>query len=195
MEYTFINPKSFQTDNIREMENIFLRFVTDDETKKKIIGILEQGGYEDYSVNAFSELMNRWNSGIETRRRIGMAYLISQYPETFDFISKNEIGLFHGTSSLALPGILRGGLKSFGKLKNDGEAILSGEKWSMKYREVHKSTDFVSMSDDIETVLDYSIFSSKEADSKFGVIIGVNQEAVKSLKTCTIHSDLIEVRN
>jgi hypothetical protein len=192
MEYSAYNPREFQTDNIQRIKEAFLQFAKDDETKSKIAGVLENGGFNDYSVNEYSKLMNRDNPKIETIRRIGMAFLISQYPETFNYLSKNKIGLFHGTSSLALPKILSGGLKSFGKIKADGEQVISGEKSTMKYREAHHSDNFVSVSDNMETIFDYSLFDNNK---KFGVIIGINQEALKQLKTVAVDSYVPEIRN
>ena len=193
MEYTFFSPEEFQYSMYEKIAKELERFPKNEEERAIMDGILFQGGYQEYSVNSFGEAMNRWNSSIEARRRISMAYLISQYPETFDYLRKNNVGLFHGTDSMALPGIINGGLKSFEKIKKDGEEIVSGEKWTMDYRSRNNSGNFISMSDDLETIFDYSMCNGSKNDGKFGVVIGINQDAFKQLRTCTVHSDTTEV--
>ena len=94
---------------------------------------------------------------------------------------------------MALPGIINGGLKSFEKIKKDGEEIVSGEKWTMDYRSRNNSGNFISMSDDLETIFDYSMCNGSKNDGKFGVVIGINQDAFKQLRTCRVHSDTTEV--
>jgi hypothetical protein len=190
MAYSFLGPEKFQNENYRKISEALLRFAKDDKTRAIIQGILEQGGIEEYSVNGFSELMNRWNIFVETRRRISMAYLVSQYPETFDCIRAGKIGLFHGTSASALPGMLRVGLRSFGRLRDDGEEIISGEKATMEYRTRTHSDRFISMTDDMWTALEYSFYENK--GEGFGVVVGINEEALKKLQTLRVRSDCIE---
>ena len=193
MGYTNINFDGLQEENVKRMLETFLRFAKTNEAREMIQGVIEQGKYDNYSTETYKGVEEKWHSGIEIRKRIGMAYLISQYPETFKCLKDNRIALFHGTSSLALPGILRSGLKSFGKLKKDEEQILTGETWSRKYREGEKSANFVSMSDDIETILGYSMNYRTKGDGKFGVVIGINDEALQKLKIYSVSSVEIEV--
>ena len=152
---------------------------------KKCIGILCDGKYDNFSVN--TNLMNIDSLLIEMNKRAGYAYMLATHPETFDLLTQNNINLFHGTNSNALPSILKNGLKSLKQASNSDISITTGEASSVKGPE----RNFVSFTDNIDTALEYTTYPSKAPNklSGFGVLIGISQDDVANLKTRTIHSD------
>jgi len=194
--YTDFSDDSFESEDYLKLCNTILEHARDEKTYRLAYEVLRNGGFEDYSVNEYSEFMNRNNPHIEIKKRAGMAWLITSYKKTFDYIRKEKIGFFHGTNSAALPEILTKGLNSLNKITRDGGKISSGEEWSMQYRLNNNSDNFVSITDDINTAGDYSTLSPKgEAKNQpyFGVLIGINKEIFDKLKKRTIHSDVVEV--
>ncbi len=193
-KYSDYAPECFKYKDYYRLSDALESISKSDGDRRRINSILTEGGYDDYSVNTVSSYMNHRNPEIEARKRVGMAYLIANNPETFETIKQNEICFFHGTNSLALPSILTHGLRSFGYLEKNNIEIKSGETSTMEYRRGEKSTDFVSMTDDFETVLDYSMSSdTSKRNSPFGVIIGIKKDALKQLKRVPINSDVIEM--
>ena len=188
--YSNYSPDKFKDKKYLELINSMASITFDEENREKIISIMKEGGYDNYSVNNAASLMNNNNPLIEARKRVGVAYLIARNPETYDYITKNNVCVFHGTNSHALPGILKNGLKSFGVLKKENVELKSGEQVTMEYRLGENSSDFISVSDDLETIYEYSAYDKDK--SGFGVAIGLKQEALKKLKTVHVDSDCVE---
>lgn len=106
-------------------------------------------------------------------------------------IAKNNIDLFHGTNSNALPSILKYGLNSVDESLNKGITVSTGEKWSR----INGKRSFISFADDIDTASRYASIKmpTKKKDTSFGVIIGISSDQLNKLQTCYVHSDIPEV--
>ena len=144
------------------------------------------GGFEDFSVN--KKQMNKSDPYIEGDKRIGYANLLINNPNTFELIKKNNITVFHGTNSNALPSILKYGMGSIDTLKNNGVDILTGETWSR----VQGKRSFISFTDDIDIASGYASIGTTKT-SAFGVVIGLSLENLNKQRTRTIHSDVPEI--
>ena len=174
-----------------ELTQAIMDAAENEEDKKRILSIMQEGGYDNYTVNNASRLMSRDNPRLEARKRAGKAYLLARNPETFYEMLEDDICLFHGTDSRALPSILKNGLKSLYNLKKENIDIQTGEKSTMKFREMQNSSDFISFTDDIETVCEYADGSKDK--SAFGVVIGMKKEAINNMRTVRVDSDCIEM--
>ena len=190
--YSEYSPNEFNNKDYLNVGDLLLKYAPSDESKRRIQGILKDGGYDNYSVNENADLMNHNSPIKEEKKRIGMAWLISRYPQTFDTIRENDIAFFHGTNSNALPYILKNGLNSLDKIKKDGGVVLTGETWSMKYRLGQQSGNFVSVTDDIDTAGDYSTYGTSNG-AAYSVLLGIKKSALSKLRTRTIHSDCVEM--
>ncbi len=145
-----------------------------EEIRKKVFEILHNGGCDGFSVN--TNMMNRSGIADEANNRLNYASLLINSPSTFDFISQNNISLFHGTNSNALEEILRYGLCSEEEIIESRRKIVTGESSRTAPRK------FVSLTDDIDSAIDYaSILPRQEAkdNSSFGIIIGVSATDVR----------------
>ena len=158
--------------------------------RKKLNGILYDGGYDNFSVD--SKLTTHSNEWTEQSKRASMAYTIATTPNTFEEFKKNNIVLFHGTNSNALPGILKYGMKSGDRLTKEGVEVTTGEG-STRGR---GQRSFISFTDDLGTAIDYSrLLPSKQQDSldSFGVVIGISKDDIHNLRICNVGSDVPEV--
>lgn len=68
-----------------------------------------EGGYDGYSVNSSFGMRN--DTITQQEKRLSVAFIAATTPEAYETISKNNVGLFHGTNSNALASILKYGLK------------------------------------------------------------------------------------
>lgn len=158
--------------------------------KKKCNGILYEGGYDNFSVN--SGLMNIDRPQLERSKRIGMAYLLATNPETFEILAKNNINLFHGTNSNALPNILNYGINSVDESLKKDINVSTGEKWSR----IDGERNFISFTDNLNTAMDYSTIPSSKDEKKknsFGILIGISSNDIEQLRTCKVDSDTPEI--
>lgn len=103
-----------ETFNYKEICSWFHELVKDSETLDKLDEILYTGGYGDYSLRSSYSCLD--NPSIESCRRISMAYLLVNNPETFDYFANNNINIFHGTNASALSGISQLGIKCVNNL-------------------------------------------------------------------------------
>ena len=191
-KYSNFSPDNFKYSKYLELIDSMMKVSGNEEDRKRIFSIMTEGGYDNNTINKASYLMNRNNPGIEARKRAGQAYLLSRYPDTFYELVRRDICLFHGTDSNALPSILtNGGLKSFGLLEKERIEINSGEASTRQYRTSQSSSDFVSITDDLETIYEYA--TGKRDKSSFGVVIGIELGALKNLRTIKVQSDCVEL--
>ena len=176
-------------DNMYErICQIFLNAARSDEEKRRVFGILYDGGFDDFSVNGLNERVNRNNPQLEARRRIAYADLFLSRPETFDLIRKNDIVVFHGTNSHALPSIIAHGLRSVNKLNEAGIEIKTGEKWSR----IQGRRSFISFTNDFNIAGDYASIGTSKGTA-FPVVFGLSNDALKRQRTMSISSDVPEI--
>lgn len=114
------------------------------------------------------------------------------HPDTFEKIEQDNIILFHGTGSSALPSILKHGMNSVDKAKEDGIELTTGEEWSR----IGGKRNFISFTDDLETAIRYAnigAITEQKGNAEFGVMIGLSTEALQHLRKCGISSDTPEI--
>jgi hypothetical protein len=152
--------------------------------REELSGILYEGGYDDFTVNA-ENLRN--NPDIERNKRMKYAYLAATNPETFEVMAKNNVILFHGTKSSALPNILKYGMNSVNELSKKGIEATTGEKWSR----INGQRSFISFTDDLSVACSYA--SSQSQEDSFGALIGMSTSSTEKLKSFCVSSDLPEL--
>jgi hypothetical protein len=146
--------------------------LTSEENQEMAIGILFGGGYDGYNTYGG---MGRDNPMIQVMRRAGLAYQIVMNPDTFKYLKENNVVYYHGTSSLALPGILRYGLNSVDKSMSEGIELKTGEEWSR----ISGKRSFVSFTDLLDIAIGYSHINGDE--DRFPIIIGTTYSNVRSV--------------
>ncbi|MBR2289204.1 MAG: hypothetical protein IJ867_00930 [Clostridia bacterium] len=186
MHYSDYSLDSVTNEEYEKVCNILLKGSKKDEIKKKVESILYEGGYEGFSVDS-NEFQIRNNPSIERKKRIGFSYLLATHPETFETLRENHINLFHGTNVNALPNILKYGMKSVDDQSAQGIETTTGETWSR----FGGKRDYISVTDDIDTALDYSSKGNGQTD--FGVVIGISSDSLRKLRRCNVHSSLPEL--
>lgn len=168
--------------------DILLGMASNDDMRKKLESILYNGEINGYSLK--SGLDCRDNPRIEATRRISMAYLLIDSPDTFDYLANNNINLFHGTNSNALPTILKYGLTSVDNQKKNGISNCTGEEWSR----INGERDYISFTDVLDTAINYSSLMPNNNDlSSFGVIIGTSEDDIRDLRIVLVSSSLSEI--
>lgn len=121
-----------------------------EDITKKCNGILYEGGYDDFTVNC--EGINKSSPDLEADKRLRYAYLLLNHPDTLEKIEQDNIILFHGTGSSALPSILKHGMKSVDKAKEERIELTTGEEWSR----IGGKREFISFTDHLETAIRYA---------------------------------------
>lgn len=164
--------------------NMYFELASDLKTQEKLKSILYLGGYGDFSVS--TEITTNNNPVVESKKRVAMAELLLKNPETFDYLVENNINLFHGTTSDALPGILNYGVHSLQSAMDNDIEITTGEVWS-RYGRVR---DFVSFTDDLSQADQYASILEDEA---FPVIVCTTEEDVNNIGTVKVGTDKTEV--
>lgn len=173
----------------------FLKQVQDNEgIREKLKGILYEGGYDDFTVNSNMTAPDAPMHEIDRRLNFS-GLLISDY-NTFEKLAQNNVILFHGTNSIALPDILRNGVQSESEIIRRGGKVLTGEFSPTQPR------NFVSFTDKLSLALKYATkkpsIKSKN-DTSFGVFIGISTNDLKGedistirIPSCTPEIGLIE---
>lgn len=148
-----------------------------------------EGGYGDFSINSdVPSIIN--NPFIERKKRVAMAYLLATYPESYDSLSIGKVNLFHGTKASALPTILKYGINSIDEANKNGIDIATGEEWSR----IGENRSFISFSDDLAVAEEYaSLTTDATKENSFGVVLGISQQCLKDLRTCTVNSYIPEI--
>ena len=102
----------YSIENIREYPNyenlckMFIELAKDSETKNKLESILYNGKYKNYP-----QITDRaWNIMNEIMKRVGLAHLIINNPETFDKLVEGNITFFRGAEAVTLKKTLNWGL-------------------------------------------------------------------------------------
>ena len=184
-DYTYENIMSYP--EYQKICNMFMELANDNETLEKLQSILYYGGHNNYSVS--SNMMNKDNPFVERQKRISMAHLIINNPETFDFIEKYNIKLFHGTNARALPSILKNGICSVDESKENGYQISTGEEWSR----TNGKRDFVSLTDTLDIAEGYSSIHPDDNELSFPVIFGTTTDSIKGLSKTKVGSEIPEI--
>ena len=177
------------SDNFRLACNVFFDMAPDQATRDLLAEVLFSGKVGDFNFD--TQLANRGNPTIEGSRRVAMANLLIQSPETFQYICDNQIDLFHGTRGVALASILENGMVSLSTSQSENIEIKTGEEWS---RIAGHPRSFISFADDIGTAMDYSEINKLEPGGwNFPVVIGTTSEAAVEAGTITVWSDIAEI--
>lgn len=175
-------------ENYQEICELFFELARDNEVRINLENILYNGKYKDSYID--SKMMNRGSSFIEAYRRISMADLLVRNPETFEELFQNQIKLFHGTNSNALPSILKYGLNSAFESEKKGIYVATGEKSTR----IGGARIFVSFTDVLDIAEDYSgIKPEANANLSFGIVIGTTVTDVLQAGKCIVPSDIPEV--
>ncbi len=176
-------------DKYREICECFFKLAKDLPTQLKLKEILYNGKVGNYTFT--SVVPHKDNPSIERQRRISLAYLLINNPDTFDYFVQNNIKIFHGTNANALPNILKYGINSLNTLKNKGIPVLTGEEWSRE----PKGRNFVSFTDVLDISRDYaeSLSNNGEEELSFPVVFGTSDLEIEHLKKVRALSDIPEI--
>ena len=121
-----------------------------------------------------------------------MAYLLATNPETFEILAENNINLFHGTNSNALPNILNYGINSVDESLAKGITVSTGEQWSR----IDGKRSFISFTDNLDTAIEYASIrpsEDKQKGTSFGVLIGISSDNIEQMRTCRVDSEKTEI--
>ena len=155
--------------------------------RAKLESILYQGGYKDYNP---SGQIGRNNPNIDIQRRIELAYLLLNNPETFDTIVNNNIIYFHGTNATALPSIMEHGILSGKALEGQNVDITTGERWTR----TDGNRGFISFTDVLRVAEDYSKISpDQNSDLSYPIVFGTTKENILNSGYINIYSNVPEV--
>lgn len=180
------------TKRYKEAIEYFSSQGINEEIKRKLNGILYEGGYDDFSVNRGANSPD--NASYEEERRINFASLLLSDPKTFEKIEKDNILLFHGTNSNALNDIFKEGMRSESEIVKQGDEVLTGE-----FSRPSHPRKFISFTDQINLALGYATLrptSNAKGNSSFGVLIGISTNDLQGnseIKTTHVDSDLPEI--
>lgn len=98
MVYSDFSIDQFDTNFFNEISNQLLEKTQDEETKRKMIGILYEGGFDNFSVNGDKTMekpiLLKNNPDIEINKRINMAFLLLKNPEIIDLIRRYRSKFF-----------------------------------------------------------------------------------------------------
>ena len=187
MNYSF---ESIASEEYLKLSEKLLSLAKDPETQEKMRLILYEGQCGSFKTD--NKLHIRSNSFWEGQKRISYAYMLATHPETFDLLAENNIDLFHGTASNALPHILKYGLQSVNTQVKRGSYPEGVEAWSR----IAGGRDFISFTNVLNVALDYVEMNVDHPFAKhgtFGTVIGINSEALSPTKRCYVKSDVPEV--
>ncbi len=184
MDYT--TKELLEIKNYKEICDCFLSLAPNNKTKHKLLRILFKGKYKNNTFN--TKMCNEDNVIIEAYRRICLANLLINNPNTFEYICENNINLFHGTNSINLPSILNQGLISEKEAKERGINIITGEQKT----EIER--DFISFTDILDIAKNYSeIKIPNENELSFSTVIGTSKEELLTTNNCEVFSEVVEV--
>ena len=111
----------------------------------------------------------------EERRRVGLAYLLVNNPDTFDYIKDSDVIYFHGTDSSSLDKIIESrGMESLKIQKLEGKAITNGEIYS-RDKDISETRGYISFTDVLDLAEEYSSRYMDE-EGHFPVVIGVTRD-------------------
>ena len=169
-----------------------LSLIEDENVRRKAEQLLNEGGFEDFSVNV-DDIQMKNNPNIDRKKRLGMAYLLGSNPQTFEKMVQENVNMFHGTNASILPSILKYGINSVDKQTQQGIENTTGEEWSR----FQGKRDFISFTDDLDLALGYaSVQPNKDVESinNFGMLIGLSsKDIVEKLRYSPVKSDMPEI--
>ena len=178
-------------ERYKKICDLFFDLCKDPETKIKVESILFDGKYNDYDTTS---KYGRDNIDIDRFRRMSMAYLIINNPETFDYLAKNSVKYFHGTNANALPGILKYGMNSYKKSLDEGIEVTTGEKWSREVPNKDFIRDFISFTDVLGLAQQYTTINTEnKTNLSFPIIIGITEKTFEESPRINVQSDFNEV--
>ena len=188
MKYSEYNLESIINNSYKKICKMFFDLSETEEQKERLISILRDGGYKDYSIS--SHISSKDNPTVEMRRRISMANLIIQNKEVFDKLVEKKVNIFHGTNANALPSILAHGINSFDESQRKGIYVTTGERSTRT-----QGRDFISFTDVLDVAEDYSSLNSykDEENLSFEVIIGTTKEEIEKVSQIRVPSDVPEI--
>ena len=175
-----------------------LSLAENEETKRKMNGILYEGGFDNFSINGEyameREVLFKNNPTIEAQKRLNMSYLLLTNPKMLEVMQQTGAVFFHGTNANALPSILKYGINSVDKSRENNIEVTTGEEWSR----VQGKRNFVSVTDCIDVALNYAginpnIENTQNSLLNFGIVVGVSFQNMADIKTTRVSSDIPEV--
>ncbi len=175
-----------------------LSLAKNEEMKRKMEGILYEGGFDNFSINGnFAmerEVLFKNNPTIEASKRLNMAYLLLTNPKIIDVMQRTGSVFFHGTNANALPYILKYGINSLDRSQENNIKVITGEEFSR----IHGKRGFVSVTDCIDISLTYAGINPNSKNMKeqllnFGIIAGVSFQNMEDIRTISINSDISEI--
>lgn len=164
----------------------FFQLSTNDLMRKKLEGILYDGGYSSLGVS--TRIGNKDSYVIERIRRISIANLLIKNQEAFDELVAGNINIFHGTNGNCLMGILKYGFKSSSEAKKSG---IIKESWIKSYKEC----DYVSFTDVLDVAEMYASLNRKDDNEKlaFPVIFGTSEDNINKKDIFRVNSTVPEI--
>ena len=172
-----------------------LTLIENEEIKRKMNGILYEGGFDNFSVNGSfhmeEQVFYKDNPRIESSRRLNMAYLLLTNPQMLEVMQRTDGCFFHGTNANALPSILEYGLNSVNTSIENDINVTTGEKWSR----IDGKRGFVSLTDCLDVALKYANIGPKDNNStntllNFGAVIGTSLQNMEDLDIFGVDSDI-----
>lgn len=198
MKYSYFTTEQIVSPIYEKVAEKIISLANDEDTKRKLNGILYEGGFDNFSVNGSNHMEEKVgyknNPTIEGRKRLNMAYTLLKSPQIIETIQKSGGYFFHGTNANALSSILKYGINSVDASIENKINVNIGEEWSR----VGGKRDFVSITDCLDVALGYSSIKPKDNNSvdkllNFGVVIGVSMENMENIMTLPIMSDISEI--
>lgn len=175
-----------------------LSLTKNEEIRRKMKGILYEGGFDNFSINGEFAMQRKVlfknNPTIEASKRLDMAYLLLTNPKVIDVMQQTSSVFFHGTNANALPNILKYGINSVDRSRENNIEVTTGEKFSR----IDGKRSFVSVTDCINESLKYTMINLNDKNMKdqllnFGIIAGVSFQNMEDIRTIPIHSDISEI--
>ncbi len=175
-----------------------LSLAENEETRRKMNGILYEGGFDNFSINGEyameREVLFKNNPTIEAQKRLNMSYLLLTNPKMLEEMQQTGAVFFHGTNANALPSILKYGINSVDKSRENNIEVTTGEEWSR----AQGKRNFVSVTDCLDVALNYAginpnIENTQNSLLNFGIVVGVSFQNMADIKTTRVSSDIPEV--
>lgn len=178
---------SKENSDYTKLCEMILKLADSEELKTKLESVLLNGTFNGYSPNGD---IGRDNAGYEIDRRLSLAFLLLNNPETFDEVVRDNIIYFHGTNSNALPSILKYGISSSAHSSELGIPVTTGEE----AHSVVKGRNFVSFTDVLSLAQGYSrLKPNQNNELSFPIVFGTTKENILSSRFRPVDSDLPEV--
>lgn len=134
------------------------------------------------------------NPMYDAEKRLNMAYLLLTNPHMIEVIQKSGGHFLHGTNANALPSILKYGINSVNRSRENNIDVTTGEE-SFRF---NRKIGFVSLTDCLDVALRYASILPRECSRtntllNFGVLIGTSLEDMKDINVSSIDSGISEV--